>query len=446
MARIVIIGAGSGFGSHLSIDIMAREALRDSVICLNDVNPPRLNKIKQYVERTIEHHKLPTKVEASLDRRELLKGADYVITSIAQGGGAYWGEPYKSEVEIPLKYGVDQTVADTVSIGAVFRFLRTGPVQQQILRDVEEICPDAVILNHTNPMCMLSWLHCVGTSLQYAGLCHGIQWTTKELCKLLEIEPETTQSRVAGINHLAWFLEFRQGNEDLYPRLWKMLDDPEKIKNEAVRFEIMKNFGYFPTESNRHDSEYMPYFRSSPEKLAEMHLSPRDPVSMDNNRQREWMKDTGVDQEDSKVGELKKSHEYTTAIMQAIESNVPYTFNGNVMNHGGLIENLPENSCVEVPCLVDANGIQPCYVGKLPTQCAALNRTNINVQELAVEAVLNQDREAAFHACCLDPLTSAVLPLSKIRELFEELWEADKEHLKWFDPNHSGPLPETCAP
>ncbi|MFP4581737.1 MAG: alpha-glucosidase/alpha-galactosidase, partial [Candidatus Sumerlaeia bacterium] len=440
MAKIVIIGAGSGFGGHLSIDIMAREFLRDSTICLCDIHEGRLKGIYEYVKRTAEYHKLPTKVVASTDRRDLLPDADFVVTSIAQGGGAYWGSPYREEVEIPAKYGIYQTVADTVSVGAVFRFLRTGPVQQQIFRDLEELCPDAWVLNHTNPMCMLSWLHCVDTQMRYAGLCHGVQGTTKELAKLIDVPYDEISFKVAGINHLAWILEFMRGKEDLYPKVWKLLEDPEKVKGEEVRFELMKNFGYFPTESNRHDAEYVPYFRKNESDRERFPIPPRHPVPMEPRKHREWMKDTGADgNEEKAVGQLKKSHEYTTGIMEAILTNVPYSFQGNVMNHGGLIENLPENCCVEVPCLVDARGIHPCYVGKLPTQCAALNRTNVNVHELAVEAVLNKDREAAFHACAVDPLTAAILPLDKIREMFEEMWTALEPHLKWFDPNHTGP-------
>lgn len=444
-AKIVIIGAGSGFGGRLSIDIMSTPVLRDATICLCDVHAGRLEKVYQYVKRTAERHNMPTKVLASTDRCELLPGSDFVVTSISVGGGAYYGFPYTAEVNIPKKYGIDQSVADTTSVGAVFRFLRTGPVQQQILDDVERLAPNALVLNHTNPMCMLSWLHLVKSKLQYVGLCHGIQWTASELAKKIEVPVSEISYNVAGINHLAWFLQIRRGSEDLYPLIRKTLADPEKRKGEEVRYEIMNQFGYFCTESNRHDSEYMPYFRRTPELMQHFGLETR--TVPDQPGEREWTKQTGPSEEEqSAAKELKRSNEYTTRIMEAVLTNVPYSFNGNVLNRG-LITNLPEGCCVEVPCLVDAYGIHPCHVGDLPPQCAALDRSNINVHELAVRAVLERDRESAFHACALDPNAAAILPLHEIRRMFDELWKVEEEAglLKWFDRSHSKALPETCA-
>ncbi len=442
MPKIAIIGAGSGFGGRLSIDIMSREALQDSEIRLCDIHAERLDKVRGYVQRTIDKHGLPTRVTASMDRKEVLSGADFVITSVAVGGGAYYGFPFNVEVGIPKKYGIDQSVADTCSVGAVFRFLRTGPVQQQFLLDMEDLCPDALVLNHTNPMCMLTWLHSVGTSIHNVGICHGVQATARRLANWIDVPQEEVSYLCAGINHLAWMLEFKRGQEDLYPKVWALLDDPEKIKGEEVRFEIMKHFGYFSTESNRHDSEYMPYFRRTPELMEYFKLPSRE-VPDEAPSTREWLKDSEGDS-DGPVGELRRSHEYTSGIMEAVVTDEPYRFNGNVMNTG-LITNLPEGCCVEVPCMADSRGVHPCYVGDLPPQCAALDRSNVAVQELAVRAVLDHDREAAFHACCLDPLTASVLPLHKIREMFEEMWEAEKELLTYFDKSHTGPLPELCA-
>jgi alpha-galactosidase len=439
--RIVIIGAGSGFGSRLSVDICSRETLRDATICLCDIHPGRLEQVTRFVERAIEAHNLPTTVESSTDRTELLPGADFVITSVSVGGPAYAGYPYKPEMLIPQKYGVDQAVGDTVGPGAVFRFLRTGPVHLQFFRDIERLCPEAYVLNHTNPMCMLTWLHSVATSVRNVGLCHGVQETAFSLAKYLDVPVEEMTYRVAGINHLAWFLDLRRGSEDLYPRLRQAMDDPEVYKQDTVRFEILRHFGYFPTETTVHDSEYMPYFRRTPEMMEQYGLAPKSVA--DEPWEREWMK---YMKDDSPVGELQPSHEYTTGIMEAMLTNAAFRFNGNVMNHGGLITNLPANCCVEVPCMVDAYGVNPCRIGDLPPHLAALDRSNVAVQELAVRAVLDRDREAAFHACALDPLTAAILPLDKIRLMFEEMWEAEKELLLWFDPNHTGPLPETCAP
>ena len=444
MTKIVIIGAGSGFGGRLSVDIMSRKALRDAHICLCDIHPERLKKVTDYVQRTIDRYNLPTKVTAHTDRREALPGADFVITSVAVGGAAYSGYPAKEEIEIPRKYGIEQSVADTVGVGGVFRFLRTGPVQHQFFWDMEELCPDAYVLNHTNPMAMLTWLHSVDASVRNVGLCHSVQGTTMQLAAMVDVPYDEVSYLVAGINHQAWVLELMRGKEDLYPRLRQFAADPQHVVGEEVRFEIMKHFGYFVTESSRHNSEYLPYFRQTPELLARFNLPLRE-ISDAPRNVREWMKDTGVDDGAAPAGELRLSREFTTGIMEAMLTNVPYSFNGNVMNTG-LITNLPNGCCVEVPCLVDARGVHPCYVGDLPPHLAALNRSNIAVQELAVYAVLNRDPEAAFHACALDPLTAAILPLHKIRALFDELWAVEEPLLKWFDPHHTGPLPEICAP
>ena len=441
--KIVIIGAGSGFGGRLSIDILATDALREATICLVDVHEGRLNHVHGFIQRLIDRHNLPTRLMATTNRTEALPGADFVVTSISVGGPAYSGFPFRAEIEIPRRYGLEQSVADTTGVGAVFRFLRTGPVQQQVFDDMERLCPEAVVLNHTNPMCMLSWLHSVKSKMQYAGLCHGIQWTTTELAKRIGVPPEEITCRVAGINHLAWFLEIRRGKEDLYPLIRRILADPEKRKGEEVRYEIMKQFGYFCTESNGHDSEYMPYFRRTPALMAQYNLKPTAVPAEATERQ--WERETGVAAETTAAaGVLTRSNEYTVRIMESIVTRRPYTFHGNVLNRG-LIPNLPYGCCVEVPCLVDGNGITPCCVGSLPPQLAALDRANIAVHELAVRAVLERDRESAFHACALDTLTASVLPLDKLREMFDELWEAEKDLLGWFDPKRRGPLPEPAA-
>jgi alpha-galactosidase len=446
LPKVVIIGAGSGFGGRLSLDVLSCPALQDSEICLCDLHPGRLGQVRDYVQRTIDRYQLPAKVRASTDRRELLAGADFVVTSISAGGGAYYGFPYTAEVRIPQRYGIDQSVADTVSVGAVFRFLRTGPVQQAILDECAELCPRTLVLNHTNPMAMLSWLHCTATDLAYVGLCHGIQGTTHMLANWLGIPYREVSYSVAGINHLAWILEFRHRGEDLYPRLRAFLDDPEKREREAVRLELLRHFGRFCTESSPHDSEYLPYFRRTPELLAHYGLKPR--VVPDEFRgKREWMTDGAGEQGAEPVGELKRSGEYTSGIIEGVVTDQPYRFYGNVMNEGALIDNLPGDCCVEVMCIADARGIHPVRHGALPPHLAALCRSNVAVQELAVKAVRERDKEAAFHACCLDPNAAAVCSLDQIRAMFEELWTAEAEAglLRWFEPDWRGPLPETCA-
>ncbi len=386
-----------------------------------------------YVQRAIDGHNLPGKVVASTNREELLPDADCVVTAVSIGGAAYWGEPYKSEVEIPLKYGVHQTVADTIGVGGIFRFLRTADEHLNFAKDMERLCPDALMLNYTNPMCMLTWLHSVGSSIQNVGLCHSVQGTTKKLANAVGADYDDVSYLVAGINHQAWVLRLRKGKQDLYPRLGDVVDNHPDFAEDKVRVEMMRQFGYFVTESTRHNAEYLPYFRRTKE-LRDYYGTPdRDPVSMENTRKRNWMKDSGVeDDEDAEIPPLTSSHEYASLIIEARMTGSPFAFNGNVMNHGS-ITNLPERCCVEVPCLADREGIHPTFVGDLPSQCAALNMSNIAVEELAVEAVLKKDREAAFHACALDPLTASVVPLPRIREMFEELWEAEGDRLAYFD-------------
>lgn len=446
MAKIVIIGAGSGFGGRLSVDILSCEALQASEICLCDLHAGRLEQVRAYVQRTIDRYNLPATVRADTDRRALLPDADFVITSISAGGGAYHGFPYTAEVRIPQKYGIDQAVADTVSVGAIFRFLRTGPVQQAMFRDMEQLCPGALVLNHTNPMAMLSWLHLADTRMQYVGLCHGIPGTTHMLANWLGLPYNEISYSVAGINHLAWITEFRHHGEDLYPRLWPFIDDPEKRKHEGCRLDLMKHFGRFPTESNHHDSEYLPYFRRTPELMEHYGFKPRE-VADEFRGKREWMADGAGEQGAEPVGELKRSGEYTSGIIDGVVTDKPYRFYGNVLNTGGLIGNLPHECSVEVLCTADARGIHASRYGNLEPQLAALCRSNVAVQELAVKAVLERDKEAAFHACCLDPNAAAIVPLDGIRAMFEELWSALEAGglLTWFDRSYAGPLPESCA-
>ncbi len=441
--KIVIIGAGSGFGGRLSLDIMASEVLRNATIGLCDIHPGRLEKVRSYVQRMVDAYRLPTRVVASTNRTELLPEADFVITSIAAGGGAYYGFPYHQEIEIPRKYGIEQSVADTCSVGAVFRFLRTGPVQHQIIKDIERLCPQTLVLNHTNPMAMLIWLHSMASAVRVVGLCHSVQGTTARLAQYIGVPSKEISYKVAGINHLAWVLEFMRGKEDLYPLLRQAMDIPDIRQKDLVRFELMEHFGYFPTESSRHNSEYLPYFRRTPELLAYYELPLRE-VGEQRPSVPDWMKDTGAPVTGADTSKLQRSQEFTIGIMEAIVTNQPFRFHGNVLNTG-LIPNLPPGCCVEVPCLADARGIHPCYVGPLPPQLAALNSSNVAVHELAVEAVLRRNREAAFHAVALDPLTASLVSLRDMRKMFDELWEAEKTLLTWFDPDRSGQVPELCA-
>lgn len=430
--KIVIIGAGSGFGGRLTMDILACPALSGSHIALCDLDAVKLKNTLHYLQTFIDHHRLPGKLSAAEDFRDLLEGADFVVSSVSVGGPSYWGEPFCSEVSIPRDYGVDQTWADTLGPGGVFRFLRTAPVQLEFCLEMEKRCPNAILLNYTNPMAMLTWLHSAGSKIQNTGLCHSVQGTTKKLARVAGVPYEEVSYRVAGINHQAWVLSLRHHDEDLYPRIRAVADTHEEFEKDRVRVELMKEIGYFTTESSEHNSEYFPYFRRTAETREQYKLRQRK-LEKEWEPPREWLKDSGVEDDGSAaVPPLIQSHEYTAGIIEARATNKPFVYWGNVMNNGA-ISNLPDNCCVEVPCLVDGEGIHPCHVGALPTQCAALNRTNINVQELAVEAVLSKSREAAFHAVALDPLTASVLTLPRIREMFDKMWAAEGKLLEYFD-------------
>jgi len=439
--KIVIIGAGSGFGSRLSIDIMSRESLRDSTICLCDLHEGRLKEVTKYIENIIEKYNLPTKLESSTDRTKLLPNADFVITSISVGGGAYYGFPYNVEIEIPRKYGIEQMVGDTYSVGAIFRLLRTAPVQLQICRDMEKYCPNAYLLNHTNPMAGITMVHSMSTSIKNVGICHGVQGTSSRITKFIGLNDEDVTYKVAGMNHLAWFLEYKRADtgEDLYPLLYETIDNPktdeqkEFVKKEAVRIDIMRKFGYFPTESSRHDSEYMPYFCRNKNLMDKYFLKPRI-VKDSLEKVREWHSD-GVADKGHLTGELKLSQEYTSGIMEAILTNRPFHFNGNVMNNG-LITNLPNNLCVEVPCFADKHGISAVSIGNLPTHLAGLNLANATCVQLAVESILEKNKEKAFYAVALDPNVASSLSLDNIRKMFDEIWEAEGDLLEWYWKDH----------
>jgi len=442
MAKIVMIGAGSSFCGRLALDVMSREALRDSTFCMCDKHEGRLAMSASFVRKAAEKFGVPTRIVTSTDRTELLPDADFVVTAIRVGGREF----QRFVKEIPEKYGVNQVWADTIGVGGVFKLLRAGPVQSQFFRDMERLCPNALVLNHTNPMAMLSWFHLVDSPMRYVGLCHGVQGTGMKLARLVGVPEHEVNYTVAGVNHLAWFLSLRHGKTDLYPALREVAKDPQQVGAEVVRFELMRQFGYFPTESSPHDSEYLPYFRRT-EALRDSYFPEAAVKKEQADRARgplplwrlwgPWMNGKAEMPEP----ELRQSHEYTIGIMDAVVTNKPFVFNGNVLNHG-LIDNLPQGCCAEVPCVADAQGVTPMRIGALPPQLAALCRSNVAVQELAVRALLDRDREAAFHACALDPLTAACVSLPQIRRMFDELWDACSDVLAWFDPAHTGRVPE----
>ena len=428
MAKIVLIGAGSGFGSRLSVDILSFPDLQDSTIALVDINQEAVDGVSRFVQQVVDHHKLPAKVIGSTDRREVLEGADHVVVAIAVGGPAYNGVPYFYEIDIPAQFGVSQQVGP----GGILRTMRTAPEMLDICRDIEELCPDALLLNYTNPMAMLSWIMSEATAVRNVGLCHSVQGTHHQLAGYIGIPAGEITHWVAGINHMSWFLQFDRKGEDLYPKLFEAMEDPEIYAKDNVRFEIMKHFGYFVTESTRHMSEYVPYFRKREDIYEEFKCASPTPSMDGGQAHRIWQDDIpeGGDVEKDAL-QLRRSGEYASRIMHSVYTDTLFRFNGNVMNDG-IIGNLPFGCCVEVPCMTDKCGVNPCVIGDLPTQLAYLNTTNVAVQQLTVEAVLEQDLEKAYQACLLDPLTSAVCSLSEIRSMFNELLEAEQPWLKPF--------------
>jgi alpha-galactosidase len=442
MPKITFIGAGSVvFTRNLCSDILLAPALQDSTICLMDLDPQRLAQARDLVQTLIDRRGLAARVEATTDRREAVRGADYVVTTFQQGGL----DAYRLDIEIPQRYGVEQCVGDTLGPGGVFRALRTIPVLLDLCRDMDEVAPDALLLNYVNPMAANCWAVDRATGRPYVGLCHSVQGTSEMLARWIDVPYEEVVFTCAGINHQAFFLEFRRDDEDLYPRIREAIQRDEIYGQEPVRIDLMQHFGYFVTESSGHASEYAPYFRKSARMVNE-ELVPRftDPHDhwFDFGRTGGYLRHCLVRQEASQVEfeELiagdkaipgQRTHEYGSYIIEAIETNRPTRINGNVPNRN-LIANLPYGCCVEVACLVDGTGIRPTIVDHYPTQLAALNRTNINVQELIVEASLTGNTEAIYHAVALDPLTGAVCTLPQIHAMVDDLLAAQAQWLPQF--------------
>lgn len=446
--KITIIGAG-GFVFPLRLigDLLSFPALQSARLCLMDVDPDKLAPVAAAARELAAHHGLAAEVVETTDRRAALTDADFVIITFQVGGV----ESYRHDVEIPRKYGVDQTVGDTVGPGGVFRFLRSVPAYTAIAQDALEVCPDAVFVNYANPMAMATaFLNAKG--LKTVGLCHSVQGTTRMLARTLDVPYDEVDYLCAGINHQAWVLRFRRGTEDLYPRLRTTMTQRHQLGraasdllgddgdhsaaalaastyeggNEQVRTTLMNAFGYFETESSHHASEYLPYFRKDPETVLryvperwdyyEICVAHDDQGDIDTQLRK--LKD-----------DLAPSVEYGASIVNSVVTGVPSVIYGNVPNATGAISNLPADACVEVPCLVDRNGVQPTTVGALPPQLAALNRTNIGVQTLAVQAALTGNRENVFHAVALDPLTAALCTLEQIRDMTSELLAAHADRL-----------------
>lgn len=432
MTKITFIGAGSTiFAKNVLGDAMLTPSLADSHIALYDIDEKRLRESEAML-KTINKNANQNRAEIQVyhDRKEALKDADFVVNAIQVGG-------YKPstviDFEIPKKYGLRQTIGDTMGIGGIFRTLRTLPVMLEFAREMEEVCPNAWLLNYTNPMAMLTMGVLKATSIKTVGLCHSVQVCVPELFEHLGIKEQYDladfQWKIAGINHMAFLLEITKDGEDFYPTIRQLAEEKENPHRDSVRFELMRRFGYYITESSEHNAEYHPYFIKSkyPELIDELGIPLDEYLTRCENQIRDWetMREDIVDN-----GDLthKRSREYASYIMDAIKTGNPTVIAGNVLNKG-LITNLPEDVCVEVPCLVDKNGIQPTYVGALPTQLAALNRTNINVQELTVEAALTLEKDKIYQAAYLDPHLSSELSLADITLLVDDLIEAHGDYL-----------------
>jgi len=437
VTRIAVIGAGSAiFCMKLVQDILYYDSLKDAHILLMDIDGAKLKTTLGVMENMRQQHKLSCTFSATTDRREALTGADFALVMIMAGGL----RAYDMDISIPLKYGVDQCVGDTVNPGGVFRGLRHVPALLDMLRDAENVCPNVLFMNYANPMAICSWaMQREYPHIASVGLCHGVQHTTRLLCLWMGVPEEECDIHVAGINHMAWFLRFEHKGKDLYPQLWEKLDAEGPIKYEHYRFEMMKATGYFMTELPGHLSEYLPYFRNRSD-LKELFNGPwlMGETGGDLKFQQRTREQYAAKMEAMATGETPtsytpgwKSEEYAADIMNAWLTGETASFAGNVLNKG-FIANLPYDCCVEVPVFVDRTGLHPTFVGNLPKVCAALCHSNVSVQELAVEAALNGDYEAAYQACLVDPLTAATLAPHEIRDMVDEMFEAEMEWLPQF--------------
>lgn len=434
MIKITFIGAGSFiFAKNVLGDSMLTPSLQNAQIALYDINEERLNESYNMIcavnSNCNENRATVKKYLGVEERKNALKSADFVINAIQVGGY----EPCTvTDFEIPKKFGLRQTIADTLGIGGIFRTLRTIPVLEGIARDVEQVCPNAWFLNYTNPMAMLSGYLQAHTGVKTIGLCHSVQTCSSHLLKALDIEVDGFYDKIAGINHMAWLLEIKdlKGN-DLYPEIKKRAKKMNKKKHgDMVRYEYINRLGYYCTESSEHNAEYNPFFiKSRYPELIERYNIPLDeyPRRCIRNIQ-EWEKQ-GKELVENPNLEHKRSNEYASSIMNAMVTNKPITFGGNVLNIGGVIENLPREACVEVPCVASGSGISPTYIGKLPVQLAAMNTTNINPQLLTIEAAVTKKREHIYQAAMLDPHTAAELSIDDIVKMCDELIAAHGAYL-----------------
>ncbi len=435
MPKITFMGAGSTvFAKNVLGDCMLTPSLENADIALYDIDEQRLDESHSMLEnlrQSLQRDEIRITPYLGVDqRKDALRNANYVINAIQVGG---YEPSTVIDFEIPKKYGLQQTIGDTLGIGGIFRSLRTIPVVLDFARDIHEVCPGAWFLNYVNPMAMITKA-LLDAGVNTVGLCHSVQVCASHLLKMLDIDAEKLSWHIAGINHQAWLLDIRDADEDLYPlvREKAAAKNTNEKHHDMVRFEVMRRFGYYITESSEHSAEYMPYWikKNYPELIERFNIPLDEYPRRCVNQIKGWQK-----QRDELVNNASithtRSHEYASYILDAMETGEPFRIHGNVANTG-LITNLPRQAVVEVPCLVDRNGVTPCHVGDLPEQCAALNRTNINVQLLTVEAAMTGARDKVYQAALLDPHTSAELSMDEIVDLCDELIDAHREYLPAF--------------
>jgi len=430
--KITFLGAGSSvFVRNLLGDCMLSSHLHDTTYALYDIDSERLNDsyhMLMNLNASINQNRATFKRYVGLESLpDALKGSDFVINAIQVGG---YIPSTVVDFDIPKRYGLRQTIADTIGVGGIFRALRTIPVVSMFAEQIEKNCPNAIFINYSNPMGILTGYLQRYTNVKTVGLCHSVQKCARELLVGVGMQfDETVQYKIAGINHMAWLLEITQNGKDLYPEIKRRASEQGCPENDKVRHEIMRRFGYYVTESSEHNAEYMPYFikRNYPDLIEKLNI-PLDEYP----RRCERHINTWAKMKDDLTHNPKLTHEisreYAAKIIESTITNIPYKFGGNVINKG-IIPNLPEAACVEVPCISDAGGIAATYVGDLPEQCAALNRTNINVQLLTIEAARTFSRQSVYHAVMLDPHTSAELSLDEIVHMCDDLFEAHKDWL-----------------
>jgi alpha-galactosidase len=428
MAKIALIGAGSVvFAKNLIGDILSFPELATCHIALMDINADRLRVAERMTQKVAAALQAQPSITTHLERRTALADADYVINTIQVGG---YRPSTVIDFEVPKRHNLRQTIGDTLGVGGVMRALRTIPVLRELCRDMEAVCPNAWLLNYTNPMAMNCWALARLTPIRTVGLCHSVQGTAMQLADDIGVPYSDITYLAAGINHMAFYLRFERGGEDLYPLIRKVVADGRVPANNRVRYEMLMRLGYFVTESSEHFAEYTPYFiRHDRPDLVERYNVPLDEyISRCEFMDKFWGDMKTFFEGDEPITDVERSHEYGALIIHSMETGTPRVVYGNVPNQG-LIANLQQGCCVEVPCLVNGNGIQPTRVGNLPAQLAALIMTNVNVQSLAVEAALTEKREHVYHAAMLDPHTAAALTLDEIWALVDDLIAAHGDML-----------------